>query len=396
MQKLINYYLLSAILTLLSYSANATVEFDTAWRMNVQELNASNSRIFDEKDTTFWFTALDVSTEFNGIRVAATANWMTMAGVSELDVDVSEAYYDLMLGDWFASVGKKKLDWDVGYGFRPLDMFSPTDSLAVYTAVPPGTWMAVGDYFTETGSVSLLCNETVPDYLEKGAKVAASFGCGGRYYRYFENFEAQAVAHYDEKLGARVGGSAVTVIGDSMEIHGSLLWQQRHRMPVFDPHTLQSDSFLPSVQTQWRRGSLQALMGINYSLHFGVTLIAEYWYDGRAPSNGQWRNLIAAADGNIESHQLRVMRGHFATQNLFRNNLMLHLRTTSSTVWQPALTWVVNPNDNSMLIDGKLCYSGFKHNSLCGGIRQYAGDNEAIYKQLSFGRTWYFSTELKF
>ncbi|MBR8845641.1 MULTISPECIES: hypothetical protein [Pseudoalteromonas] len=395
MQKRINHYLLSTILTLLSYSANATVEFDTTLRMNIQDLSASNGQIFDEKDTTSWFTALDVSSEFNGIRVAATANWMKIAGGSELNVEVSEAYYDFTLGDWFASVGKKKLDWDVGYGFRPLDMFSPTDSLAVYTAVPPGAWMVVGDYFTETGSVSLVCNETTPDYLEKGVKVAASAGCGGRYYRYFESFEAQAVAHYDEKLGVRVGGSAVTVIGDSMEIHSSLLWQQRHRMPIFDPRILQSDSFIPSVQTQWQRGSLQALMGINYSFRFGMTLIAEYWYDGRSPSNTQWRDLIRAADGNIESHQLHVMRGHFATQNLFRDNLLLHLRT-SSTTWQPTLTWVVNPSDNSMLIDGKLCYSGFKNSPLCGGIRQYVGGNESIYEQLSFDKTWYFSTELKF
>ncbi|MEK0161983.1 hypothetical protein WLQ65_23035 [Pseudoalteromonas piscicida] len=395
MQKRINRYLLSAILTAVSYSANATAEFDTTWRMNIQDLSASNSRIFNEQDTTSWFTALDISSEFKGIRVAATANWIKTGGVSELDLEVSEAYYDFTVGDWFASVGKKKLDWDVGYGFRPLDMFSPTDSLAVYTAVPPGAWMAVGDYFTETGNISLVCNETTPDYLEKGVKVAASLGCGGRYYQYFDDFEAQAVVHYDEKLGARVGGSALTVIGDSLEIHGSLLWQQKHRMPVFEQGALLSDYFVPSVQTQWQRGSVQALMGINYSFRFGMTLIAEYWHDGRAPSNAQWRNLIAVADGNMDRHQLQVMRGHFATQNLFRDNLMLHLRT-SSTAWQPTLTWVVNPSDNSMLVDGKLCYSGFKNHSLCGGVRQYGGGDESIYEQLSFDKTWYFSTELKF
>lgn len=73
---------------------------------------------------------------------------------------------------------------------------------------------------------------------------------------------------------------------------------------------------------------------------------------------------------------------------------MVHLRTSNST-WQPSMTWLTNPQDNSMLINSELCYSGFKNGRLCLGYRSYAGGSETIYEQLSHQKTGYFSVEIK-
>lgn len=371
------------------------LQFDSQIRINGQNIKGTNQAIFATKNTSSLFSALDVSLEGEGLRFAATANVYKEGGTSETDFTISEAFYDFSTENWFLSVGKKKLDWDVAYGFRPLDMFSPTDSLAIYTAVPPGVLMITGDYFTESGNITVICNETKPDYLERGIKVAQSYGCGGRYYQFFDGYEAQAIAHYDDKLGFRIGGSTLTVIGDNLELHSSLLWQQNYRSPKVTQLYKNTLSAYDNVETIWRKGSLQALVGFNYSFSMGVTAIVEYWHDGRAPSDKQWRALIANANNEgVQDYQLELYQAHFATQNLFRDNVMVHLRTSNST-WQPSMTWLTNPQDNSMLINSELCYSGFKNGRLCLGYRSYAGGSETIYEQLSHQKTGYLSVEIK-
>ncbi|MBQ4849976.1 hypothetical protein [Pseudoalteromonas sp. MMG012] len=393
MQKLFNTKVVVCLLCCLCLQANAALTTDIKYRMNIQDLTATGQDIFVASNTTSLFSALDISTEYEGLRVAATASWLKVGGQRDTDVQVSEAFYDFTIENWFMSAGKKKVDWDVGYGFRPLDMFSPTDSLAIYTAIPPGAIMVTGDYFLESGNVTLICNESSPDYLERGVKVNKSTGCGGRYYGYFEGFEAQVLGHYDEDLGMRVGGSALTVIGENLELHGSLLWQENYRTPaLYNIHIGQNDR-ISGVNTQWKNNSIQALLGVNYSFQSGITVIAEYWHDGRAPSDRQWRDVINLSQSTSDQHQLQMLRSHFATQSLFQDNAMVHIRT-SSTQWSPSLTLLTNPNDNSVLIDGELCYGGVTASQLCMGIRQYTGGAETIYEQLSYERTWYFTMEI--
>ncbi|MBU77542.1 MAG: hypothetical protein CMK63_11150 [Pseudoalteromonadaceae bacterium] len=385
-------FLLIALILAAEVSADTfleNLELDSRVRFHGQSLKATSQPIFATDDTSSLFSALDMSAESEGLRLAATASINKVAGSSETKLTISEAYYDFSIKNWYLSSGKKKLDWDVGYGFRPLDMFSPTDSLAIYTAVPPGTLMATGDYFTESGNVTFICNETRAEYLERGEKVKPGYGCGGRYYQFFDGYEAQAVVHYDNVLGFRVGGSALTVIGNSLELHGSFIWQQRHRTPIVTAH-----HGFNNVETVWQKGSLQALLGLNYSFSVGITAIVEYWHDGRAPSNKQWRDVIAGASEGVSEHQLSLYRAHFATQNLFRDNLMVHLRSSNST-WQPEVTWLMNPSDNSMLIDTGLCYSKYESIRLCLGYRSYAGGNKSIYEQLSYQKIGYLSVEIK-
>ncbi|RUO26879.1 hypothetical protein CWE09_09370 [Aliidiomarina minuta] len=387
---LLNYV---SVITLLTLSSPLLAQVDSRLRVHVQDLHASHNTIFAAENTTSVFSALDISTEVDGIRVAATAYWLKQADKSQFDLKVSEAFYDFTLHNWYLSAGKKKLDWDVGYGFRPLDMFSPTQALAIYTAVPPGVFMVVGDYFTESGNTSVLCNETASYYLEDGRNVPKSSGCGGRYYHYFTGFEAQLIGHYDNKLGFRLGGNALKVIGNSLSLHSSLLWQQNYRSPVFDNQALtQTDSAV--VTSQWHSNSVQALLGFNYTFASGITVIAEYWHDGRAPHDKQWRALIQASQTSAQPHQLMMMRSHFATQNLFRDNLMLHLRTSSGH-WRPELTVLTNPRDNSLLINTRLCNKGLRSSQYCLGLRQYAGGSDSIYEQLSYNTTWYLNMEIQ-
>lgn len=369
------------ILTLsLLNPAFAGSQLNTAVRAQQQYSQADHSQFFQTADAHLSFAALDVDYEVGGMRVATTLS-MTKLQRTETKFTISEAYYDFSLAQWFGSIGKKKVDWGVGYGFRPLDLFSPTKSLALYTAVPPGSYVVTGDYFTQRGNVSLLCNESKRLYLDKGRATTSSFGCGGRYYHYFDNVESQFIAHFDRRMGWRVGGSAVTVFREATALYGSLLWQSRYQSPTFKRGLNNA-----WTQTTWHENSLQALIGVNHSMMAGVNVIAEYWFDGRAPKQHQWRQVLEMGSASL--------RGHYATQNLFQHNLMLHVRGHDKA-WQPSFTAVLNPQDSSMFIDGKLCYSQIQGRQFCAGARRYLGSALSIYGQLGQQQVAYLSLEIK-
>ena len=378
----------------------AETHFDV--NSQVQAQQASGSALFPATDGWAQVEALDATVEYHGLRLAATA-WREHERSWSDHMTLSELFYDFNLGNFYLSVGKKKIDWGVGYGFRPLDMFSPVSPLALYTAVEPGVWQMSADYFTANSSLTLLCNQSQPTYRIAGRLVEPGFGCGGRYHSMDGSLGWQVIAHYDSRLKSRIGGSMVDVLGDALEVHAALLWQQRYDTPVFHPDRIGLDHFVNPVTTGSRRGAWQALAGITYTTRFQLSVIMEYWYDGRAPSRSQWRTLLATADMQathagenlLYSYQLSAERQMFATQNLFRQSFLLHLRMPL-THWRPQLTLVYNPQDGGFLVDGKLGYYWSGGNNVALGTRWYGGPRHAVYRQLDYGHTLYLNTELVF
>jgi hypothetical protein len=301
------------------------------------------------------------------------------------------------------SVGKKKLDWDVGYGFRPLDMFSPTDNLALYTAVAPGAWMISADWFTDSGTLSFVCNESQQNFSIANELVKPGIGCGGRYYHYVGDWEIQAVYHHDSELKNRVGMSALSVLSDSVEFHSSLLWQQRYHQSQFSSDNIAVDQFTNPITTDMATGAWQYLAGVNYSLENGTQLIMEYWFDGRSPDTDQWQDFISsaqtqsqlAAEQPIYNHYLSAERQMFSSHNLFQHNIMLHARNKIGN-WQPEATTVFNPVDKGLLFTARLCYYFDSGHQLAFGARWFSGPEDSVYRQLDYSSVYFLGTEFLF
>lgn len=391
--------------TIFAASAYAIPGFavDVNWRSIVEQQHSSDSALFPAENQWQTVQALDFAAEHDGVRVAATAWHQQWIGESTSAFTLSELFYDFSMADWQWSLGKKKLDWDVSYGFRPLDMFSPTDPLAVYTAVAPGVWQAQAEYLTADGALSLLCNQSRAEFSIAGEQIAGAWGCGTRWYQRLTDWELQWVAHYDAQSKTRVGFSAVSVLSEALEFHTSALWQQRFMTSEFSAEALLANSFINPVEATWQQGAWQGVAGINYSFESGVNLIAEYWYDGRSPADQQWRDLLqqvplqaAALDSDPRArHYLLTERQMFSSQNLFQHNVMLHLRVANDH-WRPELTLVYNPVDPTLLINGKLCYYWSEGHQLSLGFRRYAGQPAGIYRQLSFDQSIYLGAEFVF
>jgi len=396
------YLSIGLMLACLSLPAWA-VQADFTLRGQVRQQQASDSVLFPAEDGLALLGALDTSLEHKGLRLATTLWYEHRDEQNAYSLELSELFYDFSGASWQWSLGKKKLDWGLGYGFRPLDMFSPTSPLALYTAVAPGVWMASGDYFTEAGTFSLLCSQSQPDYAIADKPINPGLGCGGRYYHIGAEWEWQLLPHYDSQFKTRLGGSASRVVTDALEIHTSLLWQHRYSSPVFYPGHIEADYFVNPVVTEQKKGAWQALAGINYSTDSGINLIFEYWYDSRSPARAQWRELLDTAtfqathteENPLYRHQLSAERQMFAAQNLFRHNLMLHLRLPGGR-WRPELTLVANPEDGGLLASTEVQYYCATGHHLSLGARWYRGPAAAVYRQLDYGRTIYLGAELVF
>ena len=391
------------MLLLFSCMSGQSFAVDLNWRALVEQQHSSHSSLFPADNQWQTVQALDLSAEQDGMRVAATAWHQQVIGDSTSALTLSELFYDFSQGDWQWSLGKKKLDWDVSYGFRPLDLFSPTDPLAVYTAVAPGVWQAQAEYLTEDGAFSVLCNQSRAEFSIAGQQIAGAWGCGTRWYQRLSEWELQWIAHYDTQLKTRLGFSAVSVLTDALAFHTSVLWQHRFITSEFSADALSASTFINPVQARWQHAAWQGVAGINYSFAAGMNLIAEYWYDGRSPSDQQWRDLLqqvplqaaALQTDPRASHYLSAERQMFSSQNLFQHNVMLHLRAANEH-WRPELTLVYNPIESTLLINGKLCYDLADGQLLSLGFRRYAGQSAGIYRQLAFDHSIYLGAEFVF
>ena len=373
---------------------------DVRLRSLVEHQVQAPSAYFSAPADNSWMQALDVELHQQGWQVAATVWHQQQVGQSYSEGTLSELYYGDTLGDWSWTVGKRKIDWDVSYGFRPLDLFSPTDPLANFTAVAPGVLQLASEYLTADGALTLLCNQSRPDYRIGTTQVAASWGCGARYYQRVGDWELQGLVHHDGQLRHRVGATAAVVLTDALEFHTSVLWQQRYISSELNANAFSAAHFELPVQASWQRSAWQAVVGVNYTTEAQLNWILEYWYDGRSPSDASWQQLSGLVNGLAANNPLapflrQASQQQFAAQNLQREQWMLHVRRPFSTI-TPELTIVGNPHLSTWFINSKLSVELMEPLSVALGVRQYAGAADGAYRQLAMQRSWFATLEWRF
>ena len=305
---------------------------------------------------------------------------------SEQKLELSEAYWSIDAGNWSFSAGKRKRDFDVNYGLRPLDLFSPTDTLALYTVVAPGVWQAAADWFGADNAWTLLCNQTEPVFRRYGEILPASTGCGARYYQQAGDLEWQALAHYDEDIGWRVGTSQVWVINDGLALQGSLLWQQQYwtnRWIHWPASPLPAGTGIdrPLADAVQQKGAWQLSTGLNYTAAAGWNLILEYSYDGQASADQHWQALQQRLQGPaLQALERQSSLQLFSGRQLTRQQWLLHLRAEGD--WQPSLTLLYQPSVTGLLISGAVSYSVSDQFKINLGIKHFAGPADSSFRLL--------------
>ena len=285
-------------------------------------------------------------------------------------------------------LGKTRVDWGVGYGYRPLDVFSTYRRNPMGIQVEEGVGVVAISYFDALGEWTLIYTNSGLNQQEGSEIIEESEqqGAGLRRYGLIADTEYQVFAYYDDIRKGLLGGSLVTVIDRAWEFHGSAIYQQNYLFYS------QPDKSMPPVSLTTEQQGYQGLAGLTWADSIGNTLIFEYWYDSRPWSKKQWDTAISNGSPSYEQGYLH--------SNLVQHNVMLHWSLDSSAWknWQwsqdswlkdvtPAVDLQYSPEDNGIIATQWLSY--LIHESQQASIeaqlvaRIFSGSSDSAYANMA-------------
>jgi hypothetical protein len=345
-----------------------------------------------------------------GINAIATVQGQSDgSGNSRSDIWLNELVGAWGQGAWQLSAGKKIVEWDVGYGFRPNDVVQQEKRRSLIAVSAIGHPLLMAEYFDATLAASLVwvnpgasSRHTFSGLLEKSEEQALA---GRAYYR-MGTADLHGFARYGIDSGVSVGAAVAWVASDALELHASSRYL-RHSdglvMAAQTPLLLRGTPWQAELQTNLS----QTLLGLSWSNEAQHNLILEAWWDGSAPSPQQWRdwsgrnqNLMAAvpklvgmapalAGSLMAQNQLLSSSANLHRQNLFAR------WSWQNGAWQPAVDVLWTPVDNGMVSTASLGWQGDQLR-VDAGIRLYGGAVDSVLASLPVRKLAYLSMKWAF
>jgi len=248
-----------------------------------------------------------------------------------------ELYWEQSVGPWELTAGKKMLEWGVGYGFQPLNLFNAKDQRTLVSELSTGLAMMNAEYFTQTGAWMLFCAQD-----ESETQRPRRNRCGIRLYQLVGQWDLQSLLYYDEDHHFAMGGSVSGVTSDSTEWHGSLLIQQRYQNTEYQPAPVVVDHDY----------AVKALLGFTYTSVRANTLIGELWHDG-------------SAEHAIDEP---------------RSQLLLSLSHDGEST-DPTVDLLYSIDDKGVIFTLRFAHEFAADYNLSYGVRSYQGPKNSFYRQ---------------
>ncbi|CAK1856748.1 hypothetical protein [Vibrio crassostreae] len=273
-------------------------------------------------------------------------------------VELSNAAF----GDHYLDVtlGKVRLDWGVGYGYRPLDIIKPYRQNPVGIVAEEGAGVAAASLFDMTGEWTLLYSDSswASQGVNEFEKQNQQQGIGLRRYNLVGDHEYQWVAYYDDVRHGLLGASLVSVLNLAWELHGSVVYQ-RQSLGYSQPNSL-----LKPVYLEEQGEAYQALAGLTWANDTGHNVVLEYWFDSRAWSDSEWQNAIESAESLSVNPLTASLAGSYAQgyqhANLVQHNIMFHWSLDSTHGWlegiTPTFDVMLSPQDGGFIATQWLNY----------------------------------------
>lgn len=306
-------------------------------------------------------------------------------------------------GAWQWSAGKKVVEWDVGYGFRPNDVVQQEKRRALIGNAPIGRPLAMLEYFDANLAASLVW---VNPQHAGGGNPAKQQAVAARLYYRAGSVDLHGFGHYSASKGASLGVATAWVASDALELHASARYLRQSSTLALDPATalLQPES---PWRTQTQNDPVQVLLGASWTSENQHSILLEAWWDGTAPNAQQWtqwnqrnRALIAAVPGMPQwrpliAYNLAWQSGLMSfSENLQRKNLFARWSRRNGA-WQPALDLLWNPQDGGRVWTAALSWQGDQL-GVTGGLRLYGGPARTVLAQLPLRRQLYISSSWAF
>jgi hypothetical protein len=345
----------------------------------------SQGLYLDEHGNREWWS--DVDNQFVVRELAWQGEWQV--GATTLDV----------------SLGKLRVDWGVGYGYRILDLFKPYRQNPVGLVAEEGVGVVSISHYDMAGEWTLIATDSSWGQQGRSAldKAAEQRGIGVRRYALVGETEYQWVGYYDDVRRGLLGASVIAVCSESIAMHSSLLWQNESvRYQI-------SDLLYQPVSVEKQGSAFQALVGLNWASQAGHSVIAEYWYDSRAWSNSEWQEAMSRGELLSNSPNNRLLLSSYAQgyqhANIVQHNLMLHwswdieawVAWSGATYMETGMGWLndvtptldvmISPQDGGVIVTQWINYqwidTGDQSIELEVAARFLSGDDQSAYAQIN-------------
>ncbi len=289
------------------------------------------------------------------------------------------------------TLGKRRLAWGVGYGYRPLDLLQLDDRQQLAPNPSEGVPQASAEWFGLSDSLALIYSNALDWQQNRLASSPEAWSL--RYFHGGEALDLMALLHHDAARDAVVGVGLAWVVDDAWAVHAELTRQQRYtRLDVPGLGALAAGE---QVQTQERENGTKALIGGQWSSAEGWTLIGEYWWDESAPTHASWRHsldLITLAQQAPQqlpagsTSALADLTQALGTLNqaasLQPHNLFLRLAYDGER-WDPALELLIHPEDGGLATTLRLGRELGSAQRLEFGWRHLDGPADALFANLA-------------
>ncbi|MEW6707103.1 MAG: hypothetical protein AB1430_19825 [Pseudomonadota bacterium] len=313
------------------------------------------------------------------------------------------------VGDaWQFSAGKKIVSWDVGYGWRPNDVVQQEERRQLLSATAEGRPLLQLEHFGAESAWALVWvnpHHLHAPFSRTGGGEESALAL--RYYLRHGAADWHGFARWGEHTSGSVGAAFAWVASESLELHASWRFTQRHDGWRYGG----PPGAAPSAANPWalatQGAATQWLLGFSWTNEQQLSLLGEAWHDGTALSDDHWshwlqrcQGLLAA--GRLAPAPLRTLHAANAawqatpwrSPNLRRDNLFLRL-AWQHEAWQPALDMLFTPRDAGRTWTASLAWQGDRL-KLEAGLRHHGGPATALLAQLPLDRSGYLLASLAF
>lgn len=330
----------------------------------------------------------------NGLLAHEWSDGTAAAGAGQRDRSrVNELHGAADLGAWQLGAGKKVLGWDVGYGFRPIDVVQQEERRQLYAGTPEGRPLLQAEHFGAEDALTLVwVNPQRWDDAAEQQRGARESAFAGRWYRRFGALDVHALGRWGRHTGWSAGGALAWVATDELELHASWRALHRHDGWQIDP----AAGHAPVAANPWAQATLggtsQWLLGGQWTGALQQSLMVEAWHDGTAPTDRQWdawagRNAALLALGRTQPSLATAAAGNLAWQatpfsgaSLRQDNLYLRLAWQPEH-WQWTLDALLHPADRGRMVTAAVQWQGDRLR-LNAAWRVYGGPANALLAQL--------------
>lgn len=337
----------------------------------LSQLNTS-----DEKASTE--DTLTGSLQLNGsyIKGISSLYWLVNAsGQKDNDewldsADVFEAYGSIKLNTNInAIIGKKSYKWGKGYAWNPVgfinrskDPNNPEEALEGYLTTEVDFVKSYSGAFQNVAFTTVILPvwEDVNDNFGKEDHI----NLAAKLYLLFFDTDIDFTGLIGDSRSSRFGIDFSRNITPNFEIHGEFAY-----MPELEKVIIESDG----SSTKQQEAVSSGLLGIRYLSEFNLTSIIEYYHNGAGYSEeelGSFYQLVE--DGSLQfattgSQTILQRAKQLSLQGYTKPSLgtdYLYCRFSLKEPWDilymtPALTAIVNLDDQSYSITPEVIYTGF-------------------------------------